>query len=133
MTLGIRLLLLIGSLWILYFVCRKLRKSGLGVEDSIFWLTLAALLIVAAAFPGLIYWASDLLGFQSPSNFVFLCGVGILLVRLFSQDCKISALQRKLIRFAQNEALGEADGHGSASSSPQTHETVGNPRRSGEL
>lgn len=84
--------------------------AGLSVMRSIPsapWLVAA--LIVAAAFPGLIYWASGLFGFQSPSNFVFLCGVGILLVRLFSQDCKISALQRKLIRFAQNEALGEAD------------------------
>lgn len=105
MTLGIRCLLLLGSLWILAFVCRKLRKSSLGVEDSIFWLVLALLLIVEAAFPRLIYWASDLIGFQSPSNLVFLCGVAILLVRLFSQDCKISELRHKLTVFAQHEAL----------------------------
>lgn len=112
MNIVLRTLLFVGSAIILLFVICKLKKSGLEITDSIFWLVLALLLIIVALFPGLVFWASGLLGFQSPSNFVFLIVVGVLLVRLFSQDCKIALLKRKLITMAQTEALEhESDSH----------------------
>ena len=106
---ALRVSLIVCSALVLYFVMRKVRKADLEITDSIFWLLLSLLLIIAAIFPGIAYWASGLLGFDSPANFVFLCGIVVLLIRTFTQDRKIATLKRKLTTMAQTEALKDAD------------------------
>lgn len=105
MNVPLRVSFIICSLAILFFVMRRIRKSSLEIADSVFWLLLAAALIVVAVFPQLAYWVSDLLGFASPSNFIFACGIIVLLVRTFTQDQKICTLKRKLVELTQSEAL----------------------------
>ena len=105
MNLPLRISFIVCSLAILFFVMRRVRRSSLEVADTVFWLLLAGALIVVAVFPQLAYWVSGLLGFESPSNFIFACGIIVLLVRTFTQDQKICTLKRKLTRMAQDEAL----------------------------
>lgn len=105
MSIALRVSLIVGSLLILFFVMRRIRKSGLEIADSIFWLLISAALIVIAIFPQIAYWASDLLGFDAPVNFVFCCGIVVLLVRTFTQDQKICQLKKKLTTLTQSEAL----------------------------
>ena len=107
MSLSLRVVLVVCSVVICVFVMRRIRKSSLEVTDSVFWLLIAAALIVVAVFPQLAYWASDLLGFDAPVNFVFACGILVLLVRTFAQDRKIAVLTRKLTSLAQKDALSE--------------------------
>ena len=109
MNIALRVSLIVCSALVLYFVMRKVRTADLEITDSIFWLLLSLLLIIAAIFPGIAYWASGLLGFDSPANFVFLCGIVVLLIRTFTQDRKIATLKRKLTTMAQTEALNDAD------------------------
>lgn len=101
----LRISFIVCSLAILFFVMRRVRRSSLEVADTVFWLLLAGALIVVAVFPQLAYWVSGLLGFESPSNFIFACGIIVLLVRTFTQDQKICTLKRKLTHMAQEEAL----------------------------
>lgn len=105
MSIVLRISLFVGSLLILFFVMRRIRKSGLEIADSIFWLLISAALIVIAIFPQIAYWASDLLGFDAPVNFVFCCGIVVLLVRTFTQDQMICQLKKKLTTLTQSEAL----------------------------
>lgn len=105
MSVALRVSLFVCSLLVLFFVMRRIRKAGLEISDSIFWLALSLVLIVIAMFPQIAYWASDLLGFDAPVNFVFFCGIIVLLVRTFAQDQKICVLKKKLIALAQDEAL----------------------------
>ncbi|MDM8270475.1 DUF2304 domain-containing protein [Thermophilibacter provencensis] len=105
MSVALRASLLVCSVLVLFFVMRRIRKAGLEISDSIFWLALSLVLIVIAVFPQIAYWASDLLGFDAPVNFVFFCGIIVLLVRTFSQDQKICQLKKKLIALVQDEAL----------------------------
>ena len=70
-----------------------------------FWLGLSVLLILAAAFPQLVYVIAGLLGFQSASNFVFLAVIAILLWRLFRLQENVVTLRRKLTTLAQEIAL----------------------------
>lgn len=105
MSIALRVSLIVGSLLILFFVMRRIRKSGLEIADSIFWLLISAALIVIAIFPQIAYWASDLLGFDAPVNFVFCCGIVVLLVRTFTQDQKICLLKKKLTTLVQDEAM----------------------------
>lgn len=109
MSPSLRVLLVVCSVVICFFVMRRIRRSCLEVADSVFWLLIAAALIVVAVFPQLAFWASELLGFQAPVNLVFACGILVLLVRTFMQDHKIAVLKRKLTTLAQNEALREKD------------------------
>ena len=105
MSVALRVSLFVCSILVLFFVMRRIRKAGLEISDSIFWLALSLVLIVIAMFPQIAYWASDLLGFDAPANFVFFCGIIVLLVRTFAQDQKICVLKKKLIALAQDEAL----------------------------
>ena len=65
------------------------------------------LLIVEAAFPQLVFWVTDVFGLDSSSNFVFFCGILVLLARLFTQDLKVATLKRKLTTLTQTDALKE--------------------------
>lgn len=105
MSISLRVSLIVGSLLILFFVMRRIRKSGLEIADSIFWLLISAALIVIAIFPQIAYWASDLLGFDAPVNFVFCCSIVVLLARTFTQDQKICQLKKKLTTLVQDEAM----------------------------
>lgn len=101
----LRIALIVCAALILLFVLRRIRKSSLEIADSIFWLFIVAVLLVLAVFPQIAYWASDVLGFDAPVNFIFCCGILVLLVRTFTQDQKICELKKKLVRMAQSEAL----------------------------
>ena len=59
MNITLRIFLLIVAFLTLAFVIRKLKKSALEIIDSIFWVLLAVLLIVAGLFIGssVVYYA----------------------------------------------------------------------------
>lgn len=109
MTGLLRVSLLVFSVLVLVVVIRRIRKAALEIADSIFWLGLSLALLLVAVFPGIAYAASDLLGFGSPSNFIFFCGIIVLLARTLTQDQKITTLKKKLTTLTQTEALREAD------------------------
>lgn len=97
--------LVICALLMLVFVTRKLRKSQFDTADSLFWLFMSACLLVVSIFPNIAYFFSSLLGIQSPSNFIFLAVIALLLVREFSIQIELSQLRRKLTILAQEIAL----------------------------
>lgn len=101
----LRILLVVISVLLMAFVIKKLRKTALEIQASLFWVGLAALLIVAAAFPKIVYWASGILGFASPSNFVYFCGIMVVLAHSFTQELKIAQLKKQLTKLVQALAL----------------------------
>lgn len=108
MTGNLRIFLLLGAVLLLVLVARKIKKTQFDTHDTFFWLGLSVLLILAAAFPQLVYMVADLLGFQSASNFVFLVVIAILLWRLFRLQESVVALRRKLTTLVQEIALKDA-------------------------
>lgn len=107
MTGNLRIFLVLGAALMLVIVARKIKRAQFETHDTLFWLGLSVLLILAAAFPRLVYAASALLGFQSPSNFVFLVVIAILLWRIFRLQESVATLRRKLTTVAQEIALQE--------------------------
>lgn len=105
MSIMIRILCVVGSLITLLFITSNIRRSKVQIEDSIFWVVLAAALLVVAIFPGLATAISSLLGFQAPSNFVFVVVIAILLAKLFTLSTEVSSLKHRLNELAQEEAL----------------------------
>lgn len=98
-----------GSLLTLGFMLKRIRNSKLQIEDSLFWIFFSGLLLVVSIFPAIVFRASELLGIQSPINFMFLLIIFTLVVRLFSLTTKLSQMDEKLKRIAQTAALDGID------------------------
>lgn len=107
MSFSLRVFLLFCAAVVLVFVFRKIRKSEFEISDSIFWLLFVALLTIFALLPQIAYVLSRILGFVSPSNFVFLTVIAILLIRLFSLNAEVAHLRAKVNGLIQEIALRE--------------------------
>ena len=107
MSVLLRLFLITGALVLFYFVAYGIRKSMILMGDAIFWVLFSILLIVLAVFPGIAFWFSEMFGFISPSNFVFLCIIAILLAKMFANSSEISLLKYRINEIAQENALLE--------------------------
>ena len=109
MSVLLRLFLITGALVLFYFVAYRIRKSMILMGDAIFWVLFSILLIVLAVFPGIAFWFSEMFGFISPSNFVFLCIIAILLAKMFANSSEISLLKYRINEIAhQDERINEA-------------------------
>lgn len=101
----LRCTVLLCALFVLAFVIRKLRKSKINTPDSIFWLFMSFCFLVNALFPKLAYFFSDLLGFQSPSNFIFLIVIGLMLIRELMIQQEVTELKTKVTQLIEEIAL----------------------------
>ena len=110
MTIQLRILCILGAAATLFAVLNRIRKAKIRIADSIFWVIFSAALLIIAIFPGIAFFFSDLLGFQSPANFVYLVVIAILLVKEFLNTATISALSHRLNTMAQDEAIKESHG-----------------------
>lgn len=97
--------LVLCAFLMLVFVIRKLRKAQFDTSDSLFWLLLIGCLLIVAIFPQIAYFFSDLLGIQSPSNFIFLTVIGLLTIREFTIQAQLAQLRRKISTLIQETAL----------------------------
>ena len=103
----LRALLSLGSVCTLVFILKRVRHAKMQIEDTIFWIFFSALLLFISIFPGLLYWASDLLGFVSPINLVYLLIIFVLLMHQFSLTERVSQMDVKLRTLAQRVALNQ--------------------------
>ncbi len=103
----IRLVLVLGSLLTVAFVLRRVRQSRMQIDDSIFWLLFAFVMLVLSLVPQLAYWVSNLFGFQSPINVVYIAIIFILLVKQFFMSIQLSQMDSKLRALTQKVALNE--------------------------
>ena len=109
MTAILRIGLILISIMSFFIIVRKIRKSKIRIEDGLFWVVFAIILIVFAVFPGVIYFISDLVGAKSPANIVYLIIIGMLLVKLFFMSIQMSLLENKVVNLAQEMALKEKE------------------------
>ncbi len=107
MSIVLRIVLILGALFALSIVVRKVRKSKIRIADSVYWVCAAVLLLVLAIFPRIAFFFSDLLGFLSPSNFVFLVVIALMLLKLFNLACDVSRLTDKVEQLSQELALAK--------------------------
>ena len=56
-------------------------------------------------FPKAIYWVSDLIGFEAPSNFIFVVIIFLLLIKIFLLDARLAKVEDKQIKLAQKYAI----------------------------
>lgn len=105
MNATLRILLLAASLITAVWILRKIRKNRVKQEDALFWFCFAFLLAVLGIFPELSFIMAEILGIQSPANFIFLAIIAILMEKLFSLSIQISTLENKVEIMAAELAI----------------------------
>ena len=105
MTTGMRIFLIVGSVLSCVYVLRRIRKSKMRTEDSVFWLFFSVVLVLLGIFPGIAGWLAGLLGVQSTVNLVYLIIIFLLLIRVFVQDQKVARTEAQLVHLIQTYAI----------------------------
>ena len=109
MPLGLSIFLIIGSLAAAVYVLRRIRKSRMSMESSIFWIVFSVVLVLLGIVPDIAMFAARALGVQSTVNLVYLVIIALLLARVFVQDQRVSRLETQITRLTQTWAIKEAD------------------------
>lgn len=111
MAIELRLLLVVSSLMMFFFIIRKIRKSKIRIDESIFWIVSSMLFLLMALIPGTVITISEKLGIESPANLVFLITVGIVFLKSFFTSINLSTQLEKHAQLTQYVALLEKQLH----------------------
>lgn len=109
MTITLRILLIIASLFSCFLCIKRIKQSKLKIENSIVWMLGSIILILMSLFSNVIEWISEKLGFMAPVNFVFSILIVFLLIQTFINNIKISMLNEKIKELNHYIALKEAN------------------------
>ena len=107
MSLTLRIFLIVFSFLSIFYIIRKIRKSSLRIDISIFWIVFAVLLIVLSIFPGIAMGLAKLMGVISTVNLIYLFMIFILLLYAFSMTLKLSELENKINELTEEIAIKE--------------------------
>ena len=107
MTPQLQLFMVLGALMLLCIIFTLLKRGLMSVKYSLLWLLLAVALVIAAAFPYVIYVLRDVLSIEMPVNLVFLLMFCFVLVVLLSLSIAITQLAEKCKRLTQANAMLE--------------------------
>lgn len=102
LTITLRLLLVFVAVFNFFLITYKIRESNVRIMDMFFWVACSILFIIMGIFPQIVSMFSHMIGFESPTNFVFLLVIFLLLFKCFLMSIEISR-QREQI----NEVLEE--------------------------
>lgn len=100
-----RILLVVVSIFFFWYILRKIRKSQLQIEHSIFWVVLSLVFIVFSVFPRTVYFFTNICGMVAPVNFLFLAMIFILLIKIFTMSIKMGQMEEKIKNLTQQVAI----------------------------
>lgn len=107
MSIMLRVLLIIVSVISLLYIIYRIRNSKMQIEYALFWILFAALMIVLAVFPDIVFWITVKMGMISASNVVFLFIIIILLIKVFMMTIQLCTLENKFKDLVQQIAIDE--------------------------
>lgn len=102
-----RIILLIGVLMYLLLIILLMRKNKLNLKYSLIWFLTGLVLLICAAFPGLVRKITQLIGIYSEVNAVFFTGVCFLLLIILFLTSAASGLSERVRRLTQTQAMLE--------------------------
>lgn len=88
--------MIILAFLVITIVIYSVNKKKMCIQYSLVWVLLSLVLIVVAVFPDIVFWLSNILGIETPSNLVYLFGIFALLLITFMQTCVISKQAEKI-------------------------------------
>ena len=99
-------ILLIGSAFIGFlYVVTQIRNSNFTIRDSIFWVFFSIVLVIIAIFPNIPISLSRVFGIESPTNFIFIVIIAVMIVRIYRLSVAVSSLNTKIKELTQTLAI----------------------------
>ena len=112
---------------ILYLV----RRDHMHGSYALWWLAIAAAILVLGVFPPVIDWLGRVSGISYPPILPIIVGIGMILIRMLRTDIDRSRQERQLRRLAQKLAILEQelasarrDAQGAASNGPGRNQSA---------
>lgn len=99
------LFVLVVALVVVLLVLRLLRSRALREKYAALWIVVGLATVILVAFPGLLDWAADVVGFTVPSNLLFLLSVILLLAVALQLSHEISVLEDETRMLAEESAI----------------------------
>lgn len=108
MSPSLRIFTILVSVVFLVFVILMLRRGRYLLKYSLLWFVLGLAGLVCAFFPELVYALSDVLGFETPSNFLLFAADFFLIAFCLSLCGVVSRQSLKIKRLVQHVSLLES-------------------------
>ena len=109
MSITLRIFLILGALAFMFLITKRIKNSKARMDDAVFWVVLALVIVLLALFPQIAIGLAALLGVQSATNFVFLLFFGLLLFKVFVDGAELATLRAKVERLSQKIGLDDHD------------------------
>ncbi|MCR5370991.1 MAG: DUF2304 domain-containing protein [Clostridium sp.] len=123
MTFTLRVVVTVISILTTAVILKKIRKSQMQIEDSIYWIGFCLVLVVFALFPKVPDVLSGLAGTYSTANFIYMAVIFLLIVKLFRMTLTVSKLESQIRRLAQEMALERREHEREMSGEEKEHGT----------
>ena len=94
----LQLFLILGSISLFIIVIYNVRKNNMYNRYSIIWIIWSLILIIVSVFPSIIYFISNVIGFEKPVNAIFAITIFSLLCFVFYLYKKISKQNEEIIK-----------------------------------
>ena len=101
----LRMILLFAAVLTALWILSKIRKLKVKMEDAIFWVVFALILLILGIFPDVTYWLTRKMGVMSPANLIFLVIIFLLLEKVFTLSIIVSQLEEKITVLSAETAL----------------------------
>ncbi|MBE5940971.1 MAG: DUF2304 domain-containing protein [Lachnospiraceae bacterium] len=107
----LRLQIFIGIMVVamLLAIANMVRKGKIDLRYALGWMGFAVFLLVLDIFPEIVFWFAELIGISIPANMLFLIGVILAIVMIYSLTVSVSNLSMKVKRLTQELALLRAE------------------------
>jgi len=105
MSTTLRMLLIVAAVSLVIWILHRVRKLRVKMEDAIFWTVFAAIMLLMALFPQIVYHLCNLFGILSPANLVWMIVIGLLLEKVFTLAMQVSLLEEKVSVLSAELAL----------------------------
>jgi hypothetical protein len=96
---------LVGSIVTLVLLFEMMRRRRLREKYAVFWAIVALFALIVVIFPGVLVWASNLVGVQVPSNLLFFLASMVLLVISIQHSHELGRLEERSRTLAEEVAL----------------------------
>jgi len=97
--------MIICSLLFLFFVVSSIRKSTFNLEYSLLWLAVAIIMVVFSFVPSIPEYLSQILGFETMSNFLLVMAVLFSLLQLIMFTKQITKQSNEIKKLIQEISI----------------------------
>ena len=96
MKLEIKLLAIAFILVLMFFITHFVKKNKMSIKYSIVWYLSLIILAIFTIFPNILGWATNLIGIEVSSNFIFAFMLGVLFIICISLTIIVSNDQERI-------------------------------------